>query len=237
MSKIISYQQNSSPTNKGDSTNFPHVYYTSPSLYNEFCMAEDTEGIIFKYIAPYCTKKTTLLDIGCGTGKYVNLFAPRCKKVIGVDPVEKQLVFADRETAKRGYANVQYLLGRAENLPLLSGSVDLILLAWVTLFPGRAFREMHRVLRRKGLIVRVSPYAKDDLTALFPDLNLERMERKNRWFQNHCFTTTYKSIQIKFSSIRTARHILSRVVGSRETGVIQRTLKHSVVIQTYVKNA
>ena len=219
MIKVIPYQKNSSPTNKGDTTSFPRSYYTSSSLYNKFCMAEDTEDIILKYAAPYCTRKTTLLDIGCGTGKYVNLLAPRCKKVIGVDPSEEQLIFANHETSKKGHVNVQYVLGHAENLPLVSESVDLILLTWVTLSPERAFKEMYRVLRKEGLIVRVSPYAKDDLTALFPGLNLKLMKRKNRWFQNHRFTTTYKSIQIRFHSVRIARYILSRVVGSRGASV------------------
>jgi len=111
MIKAKSYRKGSFSTNNGDRTNFPNSYYTLNSLYNKFCIVEDIEGIILKYVVSYCTKKTILLDVGCGTGKYVNLLAPYCRKAIGIDPAEKQLMFADNETSKKGYTNVQYILG------------------------------------------------------------------------------------------------------------------------------
>ena len=97
---------------------------------------------------------TRILDLGCGTGRFSEALAARFNaEVIGLDPSQKMLELARN---KQHDARVQYQLGRAENIPLKSASVDLVFMSMslhhfndITV----AARECRRVLRDNGHVV------------------------------------------------------------------------------------
>ena len=55
------------------------------------------------------TKETMLLDLGSGIGYWSLLFAPRCKKVIGVDFIKKMNEMARERAKKEKITNVDFI--------------------------------------------------------------------------------------------------------------------------------
>ncbi|MFY9608621.1 MAG: class I SAM-dependent methyltransferase [Blastocatellia bacterium] len=94
---------------------------------------------------------TRILDLGCGTGRFSAALAVRFgAEVVGIDPSAKML---ERARRKKGDGRVQYQLGRAEAIPLLSHSVDMIFISMSLHHftdQGLAARECRRVLRDQG---------------------------------------------------------------------------------------
>ncbi len=92
----------------------------------------------------------TIADVGAGTGNYSLELAKKGFRVLAIEPSEVM-----RRHAKR-HKNIKYIKGVAEDLPLGAKSVDgIICLAAIHFFYdlNRVFKEMKRVLKKKGKIV------------------------------------------------------------------------------------
>src|SRR3989344_8871423 len=213
-----------------DKTQFPRSYIKFPILYHKFSLAEDVMGEIFRYIKKNCFKRTILLDIGCGTGKYTIQLSSFFKTIIGIDPSRPALELAQNIANKRKIKNVIFIEGRGEAIPLPSKSVDAILLTWVTIDPNIIFKEMKRVLRKGGIIIRISPHVKDELTSLFPNFDIKPIEAKNNWFKKMGFKSEIKEIIIKFKSENEKCKIMKKVIGVNRK-VFKNRIKHSILIQ------
>jgi ubiquinone/menaquinone biosynthesis C-methylase UbiE len=94
---------------------------------------------------------TTLLDMGCGTGRFSEALASQCEaNVIGLDPSRRMLA---RARAKRRDSRVHYAAGSGEAIPLPAQSVDVVFLSMVFHHfenPLGAARECRRVLKAGG---------------------------------------------------------------------------------------
>src|SRR5215216_2930206 len=108
----------------------------------------------------------TILDLGCGTGRFSESLAAHFDaKVVGIDPSKKMLEQAHKKLRDR---RVRYQLGRAEAIPLANKSVDLIFTSMTFHHfhdPMQAARECRRVLRdvaaailRTGIRERIPSY-------------------------------------------------------------------------------
>ena len=97
---------------------------------------------------------TTILDLGCGTGRFCDALANRFgARVVGLDPSEKMLHQARR---KPSGALVYYERGAAEAIPIGDGVVDMIFMSMSFHHfrdPDRAAEECRRVLRANGTVV------------------------------------------------------------------------------------
>ena len=104
-------------------------------------------------IAPHvdCDAIQTILDLGCGTGRFSEALAARFKcEVVGVDPSKKML---ERALIKRLDSRVRYEIGSGEAIPVPDNSVDLIFMSMIFHHftdPALAARECRRVLRKGG---------------------------------------------------------------------------------------
>ncbi|HYZ93845.1 MAG TPA: class I SAM-dependent methyltransferase [Actinomycetota bacterium] len=89
----------------------------------------------------------TVVDLGCGTGKFTRLLTPTGARIIGIEPLAIM-----NEMFRTTCPNVTLLTGVAERLPLRACAVDLITCAsafhWFD--HERALPELHRVLRTAG---------------------------------------------------------------------------------------
>jgi arsenite methyltransferase len=101
-----------------------------------------------------------VLDVGCGAGETVARLTDRYGlRGIGVEPSPASLA-----EGRRRHPGLPLLRGRAEALPLGSGSVDMVLAECVLSLveaPGVALGEFARVLRPGGCLVLTDLYARD----------------------------------------------------------------------------
>lgn len=91
------------------------------------------------------------LDLGCGTGNYTTVLAARGPQFIGIDPSEEML-----GKARDRNADIRWIRGQAEDIPLEDASVDGVLATltlhhWQDVVTGLC--EVGRVLRPGGHFV------------------------------------------------------------------------------------
>jgi ubiquinone/menaquinone biosynthesis C-methylase UbiE len=95
-------------------------------------------------------------DVGCGPGTAVRYAAARAATVAGIDPDPVMLRLAQWSTALRRPANVSWLEGRAEKLPVPDGEATV---AWAISSShhwadrGAGIREAWRILAPGGRLV------------------------------------------------------------------------------------
>lgn len=97
-----------------------------------------------------------VLDLGSGGGIDVLLSAQRVGptgKAYGLDMTDEMLALADANKRKAGVANVEFLKGEIENIPLPDNSVDVVISNCVINLSAdkdRVLREAFRVLKPGG---------------------------------------------------------------------------------------
>jgi SAM-dependent methyltransferase len=102
------------------------------------------------------TAGEVVLDLGSGGGIDVLLSARRVGptgKAYGLDMTEEMLALANENKKKSGIANVEFLKGEIENIPLPDNSVDVIISNCVISLSAdkdRLLRETFRVLKPGG---------------------------------------------------------------------------------------
>jgi len=98
----------------------------------------------------------TVLDLGSGGGIDVLLSAKRvgpAGKAYGLDMTDEMLALANENKRNAGAANVEFLKGEIENIPLPDNSVDVVISNCVINLSAdkdRALREAFRVLKPGG---------------------------------------------------------------------------------------
>src|SRR5579864_5515510 len=98
----------------------------------------------------------TVLDLGSGGGIDVLLSAKRVGatgKAYGLDMTGEMLALANENKRRAGVANVEFLKGEIENIPLPDNSVDVIISNCVinlSADKGKVLREAFRVLKPGG---------------------------------------------------------------------------------------
>lgn len=98
----------------------------------------------------------TVLDLGSGAGADVLISARRvgpAGRAIGLDMTDEMLELARANAAEAGVANVEFVKGYIEDIPLADGTVDVVVSNCVLNLSGdksRVFAEAARVLKPGG---------------------------------------------------------------------------------------
>jgi SAM-dependent methyltransferase len=113
----------------------------------------------------------TVVDLGCGGGIDTILAAQEVApegRAIGLDMLPEMLEVAARHAREAAVANVEWVLGEIEAIPLPPGSVDVALSNGViNLSPrkSRVFAEVYRILKPGGRMVVADIVVDEDLPA------------------------------------------------------------------------
>ena len=96
---------------------------------------------------------TSILDVGCGTGKSTEPLVKTDLKVTGIDHDSQMIEEAKKEASLKKLA-IDYLVSNAEHLPFPDNSFDVITIGTAFHFfaNDEAMLEIKRVLKPKGLL-------------------------------------------------------------------------------------
>jgi ubiquinone/menaquinone biosynthesis C-methylase UbiE len=105
----------------------------------------------------------SLLDLGTGTGRLLELLAPLYSRAVGIDASADMLAVARANLDKAGLAGAQVRLGDIHHLPFGRDTFDVVTIHQVLHYladPERAVAEASRVLRPGGrlLVVDFAPH-------------------------------------------------------------------------------
>jgi ubiquinone/menaquinone biosynthesis C-methylase UbiE len=114
----------------------------------------------------------SLLDLGTGTGRMLELFGDQIERGLGLDLSLDMLILARDRLERAGLKNCSVRQGDLYHLPLANNSFDVVILHQVLHFlddGGRAIREAARVLRPGGrlLVVDFAPHKQEFLREQF----------------------------------------------------------------------
>lgn len=104
--------------------------------------------LILDYLKP--KEKSTIADIGAGTGNYTLELAKIGLKLLAVEPSEIMI------RQGKGHVNIEWLKGKAERIPIEEGSVDGVICILATHHFDdleKSVIEMNRILKSGGKIV------------------------------------------------------------------------------------
>ena len=119
------------------------------------------------------------VDLGTGAGFTAFAAAEYARKVIASDITREMLEETRKIGGERGLQNVSLCQNQAEELPFSSGSIDLVTCRAAGhhfLDLGRAFDEIHRVLKAGGSLIMADSVAPEDdeLAEWYNDVELRR---------------------------------------------------------------
>ncbi|WP_375182311.1 ArsR/SmtB family transcription factor [Sphingomonas adhaesiva] len=111
-----------------------------------------------------------LVDIGTGTGRMIELFAPDASHALGIDKSSEMLRLARAKLTQRGLGNAELRQADLYALPLADAAAGVAILHHVLHFaqqPGAAIVEAARVLAPGGrlLIADFAPHDREELRA------------------------------------------------------------------------
>ena len=130
------------------------------------------------------------LDVGTGTGRMLEVFAPLCECAVGIDISLEMLAVARVNLARAGIENCRVRRGDMYNLPQASESVDAVIFHQVLHYsddPAMAIMEAARVLAPGGIIA-VADFASHQLEHLRSEHAHRRLGFRDRdvlaWFSD-----------------------------------------------------
>lgn len=215
-------------------------YYEENDIYEVFSLAEDYSNKIYKSLLPEIKDKV-VLDLGCGTGKFMEKFYKDTIKYYGLDLSNQQLNIAKKKV--KG-SNVEFICCSAENIPLEDNSIDVIISTWVlgTILEEdrrkNVINEMRRVLKRNVSIYLVE----NDIGGEFEEIrnrypDISRTKSYNDSLENNGFNCFSKfETEFKFENKNQAQNVFSNIWGNQiGSKVSDEIIKQNIVIYKSVK--
>jgi len=222
---------------KSNNERWYEVYSKNPEIYDLFSKYEDYGNKVLKELLKEVNfEDKYVLDIGCGTGKYIPLIAPLCKRYYALDISKEMLGFAKQKN--RNLNNIIYLLADSSKIPLMDDSIDIVFSSWglsMSVIEG-TMREIHRVLRHKGEIWSLGNYPYSEFMFLRGKNSIKR-DKKTMEILNSKYGLKVKKVvktKFVFPSEGLARRILKHIFGEKALRYSKlksvKELKHNIVM-------
>jgi ubiquinone/menaquinone biosynthesis C-methylase UbiE len=130
----------------------------------------------------------TLVDLGTGTGRVLELFAPQAKNLQGIDASREMLAIARSSLEKQGLKQAELRQADIYALPMTDATADVVTIHQVLHFldePQKALLEARRILKPDGKLVVVD-FAPHELEQLREEHAHRRLgisaEQMTAWF-------------------------------------------------------
>jgi ubiquinone/menaquinone biosynthesis C-methylase UbiE len=218
--------------------------YNSNALgYDKFSSFEDSKNKVIAFLKEnFNLSSMTVLEVGCGTGRYTKYLANLSKKVIATDISNNMLDICKYKCKK--HMNINFANCTAIKLPFEDNSFDLIFASWAVSSMGliqnkkKAILEMKRVLKKEGCIVLVENHWASDFVKLLGE-NPNYVGSK---VEQICSLEKFKVIKIIsspliFNDFNDAKSIILPVIrtanlnGLNKEGKVK--INHEIVILQY----
>lgn len=210
------------------------IYYERPDIYEELSQAEDAEGKVFHALGRRLAG-LDLLDLGCGSGKYLELFGPLASHATGLDASAPQLAIAQRKIL--GMPHARLVLGDAASAPLPLARYGVVIACWMlgtVLDPTRRLAIIERAMRHLapgGSFFLVE----NDSSGAFEDIRgrAAASEAYLRWLAcvGGFVVDTRIASQFIFPSLSSARRVMGEIWGPlARARIASRRIEHRILI-------
>lgn len=157
------------------------TYEEEVEIYDTFSKYED-EGnkLLNKLLEKFSFQNKIVLEVGCGSGKYSELLAPKSKKYLGLE-ISKPLIKLAKQKCKK-FSNVKFFNCSAEKIPLEDNSVDVVFASWVLTamisdeMREKSIKEILRVLKNGGDIWLIENHWEGEFMKLRGKMNMKFKE-------------------------------------------------------------
>ncbi|NLE82627.1 MAG: class I SAM-dependent methyltransferase [Rhodococcus sp.] len=189
----------------------PNIWHW-PEVYEVENRAQDADGAIYRQLAGTVDwSDSVVVDLGCGTGFHLPMFAETAAAVIGVEPHVPLVEAARRRTGP--LVNVEVLEGSAESMPVGDAVADLIHARTAYFFGpgcGAGIAESMRVLKPGGVlaVIDLDATAFDYGRWMRADLPQYDPGRVERFFDAQGFSTVRVDTRWEFPDRRALREVL-----------------------------
>ena len=129
------------------------VFSSKAEVYAKYRWSYSLEAIQEIFEITGANQKTTIADIGAGTGILTREFVGKVKRIYAIEPNPEMRAIIEKEFEK--YPSCTILAAQAEATTLASNSIDIITAAQAVHWfdPERARAEFYRILKPGGWIV------------------------------------------------------------------------------------
>lgn len=221
--------------------NWDRAYREAPEIFEAFSRAEDPDGLVARRLLAHVSLPgRTILELGCGTGRYTRELAPQAGLYLGVEPSPSMINLARNAFDDLVHPPV-LLRARGQALPLRSGSVDVVLAAWVMVNLRDEIRD--RMLKEAARVLRSGPGCGIWLLENHWDSQFQRYRGRGdedglrlRQLMEHDGFSMVETIttELRFSSSTEAERVLGYLCGDAMLGHLRRgptgVLEHRIVI-------
>ncbi|MEO9176955.1 MAG: class I SAM-dependent methyltransferase [Gaiellales bacterium] len=135
------------------------------------------EALLTALLLAGCGDLGDVADLAAGTGKLTRVLAPHASSIVAIEPSA-----AMREAFRLALPDVEVIGGRAEQIPLPDGSLDLVAVgeAFHWFRPVPAIAEIARVLRPGGALLVARNEVRSDAAPWLARVYAERSGRRVR---------------------------------------------------------
>ncbi len=105
-------------------------HYYDGIIYDKFIAPN--QDLLFRLISGMIKENSTVLDVGCGTGRLAFQLAGKCKEVVGIDLSLRNIKRAEKNRQKNKVENVRFLHTSLEELTgTLNEKFDYVVMTYV----------------------------------------------------------------------------------------------------------